>query len=563
MRALTVLGFATLATCLLGACGADDAAPSADDSLDALQLESGARWRAVLRPDGRSASFLARERAALAPDDGTGGVGDDGALAVAAPVELLAAAPAVAEAFLRAWPGLFGAASHSGGLRFVDVAGDGVGGARARFELLADGLPVEGSRAVVVLDGGGRVRAAAGAFQTASRLAAPPSLSSTSAIAAARAYLAERFPAVAFQLDGSADLVATAVAAALRPAWRLTLRSEQPDRTPSLIRRELHIDAATGAVLRDRDGLHGYAVVGSGVGVAGDRRTLDVAVHATSGYALRDETRTPRGIRTFTARGGERLPGVLVTSADPHAWDEDFFGAGAAVDAHAFAGVVYDYLDDVLDRRSIDGRDGAIRLVVHYGDGLANAFWEGRRAVFGDGDASTAPLSAALDVVAHELFHGVTQEDSGLIYEGQSGALNESLSDVFACFVERRAGDGDWTIGEDVVSPPLRDLARPWRTGLPAHMREYVYLPPTPEADMGGVHINSTIPSHAAYLVADRIGLAKTRRIWYRAASVYLTPYAEFAEFAAATRAAAEDLYGGDSDAAGAVDATWRAVGVE
>src|SRR5262249_5965503 len=147
------------------------------------------------------------------------------------------------------------------------------------------------------------------------------------------------------------------------------------------------------------------------------------------------------------------------------------------------------------------------------------------------------------------------------------------LSDVFGCLVEQDRRDGNWTVGEDVAAMPLRDLAYPTRTQNPAHMKDFVHLPLTPENDMGGVHLNSTIPSHAAYLVAvggkfpvavgtvKGIGKAKLREIWWRAATTYLGPRARFADFAEATRAAAEDLYGGGAEV-DAVEAAWHAVGV-
>jgi thermolysin len=278
-------------------------------------------------------------------------------------------------------------------------------------------------------------------------------------------------------------------------------------------------------------------------------------------------------LRTYTASGREALPGKLVTSASPNSWDNGGAAAGAAVDAHAFAAITYDYLASVHARRSIDGADGPLDVVVHWGQGVMNAFWDGKRAVFGDGDGE-GPLAAGLVVVAHVFLHGVTQATSGLVYEGESGALNESLSDVFGTFVELRAGHGNWTIGEGVASTPLRDLARPSRSGLPAHMSQYVRLPLDPDHDMGGVHTNSTIPSHAAYLVAvggtseishvhvTALGVTRTRAIWYRAATIYLHAHGTFADFAAATHAAAEDLYGAHSTAVASVDLAWHAVGV-
>src|SRR5262249_60001375 len=121
-------------------------------------------------------------------------------------------------------------------------------------------------------------------------------------------------------------------------------------------------------------------------------------------------------------------------SLDPDSWDEGVFGAGAAVDAHANAGEVIEYLSATLHRSALDGRGGLVRLVVHAGDRLDNAFWDGRHAVFGDGDGrAMLPLSAGPDGVAHEMFHGGTQSQSHPGYEGEPGALDEALSGAVGC----------------------------------------------------------------------------------------------------------------------------------
>ncbi len=168
------------------------------------------------------------------------------------------------------------------------------------------------------------------------------------------------------------------------------------------------------------------------------------------------------------------------------------------------------------------------------------------------------PLAYGLDVVGHEFTHGITDGTAGLIYEGQSGALNESYSDVFAAMIDR----GNWTLGEQVVkSPPfpapiLRNLQDPSLggrynpnnplagVGQPTTMREYANLPLSRRADNGGVHINSGIPNYVAFLVAQSLGREKTEQIYYRTLTQYLTPDADFGDAARATVRAAQELYG-------------------
>ncbi|MFN3374867.1 MAG: M4 family metallopeptidase, partial [Chloroflexus sp.] len=191
-----------------------------------------------------------------------------------------------------------------------------------------------------------------------------------------------------------------------------------------------------------------------------------------------------------------------------------------------------------------------------------------------DGGRLFKPLPYSLDVIGHEFTHGVIDATAQLIYENQSGALNESYADVFAVMIDR----DDWLIGEDVVkSPPypvnhLRSLADPTlggrynaldplrSVGQPATMKEYANLPNTRRTDNGGVHVNSGIPNHAAYLLAQQIGREKVERIYYRTLTQYLTPSSTFADAAAATARAAADLYG-QTEVAAVRDA-FAAVGI-
>ena len=212
---------------------------------------------------------------------------------------------------------------------------------------------------------------------------------------------------------------------------------------------------------------------------------------------------------------------------------------------------------------------------MHFG----NAFWSGKQLVFGDGEpGKTAPLAGALDVVAHEFTHAVIQASASLGHSGEAGALNEAVSDVFACFVEHQArdGSGNWRIGEDVLLSDgarrhgMRDLADPHSTHDPAHVSEARLV----IDDRGGVHVNSTIAAHAAFLMTeggsdvvssvrvDGIGREEAERIWYRGLTRYLGPWSAFREAAEATVAAARDLHGAGSAEVRSVTAAWQAVGV-
>jgi Zn-dependent metalloprotease len=251
-----------------------------------------------------------------------------------------------------------------------------------------------------------------------------------------------------------------------------------------------------------------------------------------------------------------------------------------AIDAaHDNAGAVYDFYAQVLGRNSIDGNGMQMKSVVHYGKAYNNAYWDGEKMTYGDGDGKMfKPLSLGLDVVGHEMTHGVTEHTAGLAYRNQSGALNESWSDVFGELIEQwsenRAGFGsvdaakgaDWLIGEDVFTPGtagdgLRSMKAPG-TGYkgdpqPGHMKDYKKM----SSDNGGVHYNSGIPNKAAYEVAVRIGSEKLAHIWYTALTDYMKSNTDFDGAAAATLAAATQLYGNGAESQAIVDA-WSAVGI-
>ncbi|WP_375384805.1 M4 family metallopeptidase [uncultured Microbacterium sp.] len=278
----------------------------------------------------------------------------------------------------------------------------------------------------------------------------------------------------------------------------------------------------------------------------------------------------------FDAKGRETLPGTRVRGEDDpptadEAVDEAFDGLGAT----------FDFYSQAYGRNGIDAAGGALEATVHYGRNYDNAFWNGERMVFGDGDGEVfTGFTGSLTVIAHELTHGVTEHEGGLDYSGQSGALNESLSDVFGALVEQYAltqtvEAASWLIGAGIFTPAvqgtaLRSLKAPGtaydddvlgRDPQPAHMDHYVKT----TDDNGGVHINSGIPNHAFYLTASALGGHAWERaglIWYRALTGDLPSSADFATFAAATLKAAGAEYGETSKEAAAVRAGWVGVGV-
>jgi Zn-dependent metalloprotease len=279
--------------------------------------------------------------------------------------------------------------------------------------------------------------------------------------------------------------------------------------------------------------------------------------------------------RIFDAHGTEDLPGDLVrddgTSTEDVAVDEAWDGLGAT---HELFRAVY-------DRASIDDAGMVLDATVHYGRNYDNAFWNGERMVFGDGDDEVfRRMTASVSVIGHELTHGVTQYTAGLAYEGQSGALNESVSDVFGALVEQYAAaqtveQASWLIGyglftDAVEGSAIRSMKAPGTAydddvlgtdPQPDHMDRYIVT----RDDNGGVHLNSGIPNRAFYLTASALGghaWEHAGRIWYDTLTGPLVATASFADFATATTDAATARYGTGSDEAVAVASAWRTVGV-
>jgi len=283
-----------------------------------------------------------------------------------------------------------------------------------------------------------------------------------------------------------------------------------------------------------------------------------------SARQLQDARRT-----IFDARGTERLPGDVVATTEPDGSDE------AVLEAWQGLGHTHDLLRYEFERASIDDDNLELLATVHYGKDYDNAFWDGERMVFGDGDGVVfTRMTRSLSVIGHELAHGVTQYTANLAYSGQSGALNESISDVFGALVEQRSLDqsvaeASWLIGEgiftdEVEGNALRSMKAPGtaydddvlgKDPQPDHMDGYIET----RDDNGGVHLNSGIPNRAFYLVAEALGgnaWDRPGRLWYAAlTSGSLSTTATFAEFAALTVSLAGD------DAA-AVTSAWEGVGV-
>lgn len=307
----------------------------------------------------------------------------------------------------------------------------------------------------------------------------------------------------------------------------------------------------------------GTPVTGTGMGVLGDSKNINL-LQSSSTYYMKDITKPMTGsIKTYNANNRNKLPGTLMTDTDT-TWDSSVQAAG--VDAHYYVGATYDYYYNMFGRNSLDNAGMSLIATVHYGTNYVNAFWNGSQIVFGDGDGVQAvALSGGLDIIAHELTHGVDSYEANLVYQDQSGALSEAFSDIMGTAVEFAVQPNkfDWLVGEDIWTPAidgdaLRSMEDPTLYGDPAHMDDYVYT----TSDNGGVHTNSGIPNKAAYLVGSSIGVEKMARIFYRTLSTYLVSTSNFSDCRAAAIQSAADLYGANGTEYNAVVNAFNAVGI-
>jgi Zn-dependent metalloprotease len=263
--------------------------------------------------------------------------------------------------------------------------------------------------------------------------------------------------------------------------------------------------------------------------------------------------------------------------------------ATAINEAYDGLGTVYDFYWQQFNRNSIDDAGLQLAATVHYGQQYDNAYWNGQQMIFGDGDQVTfTRFTDSYDVVGHELTHGVTQYEAGLIYWGETGALNESISDVFGTLVKQFAygqsvDKADWLIGNNIMEPlpaqhapnavrtAIRSMAAPGTAYMndpvlgtdpqPAHMNNYVRT----MQDNGGVHTNSGIPNHAFYLAATSLGgnaWETVGPVWYQTLkSPALSKTAKFQDFAALSVETASAL-DASGNSAQAVATAWSQVGI-
>ncbi len=474
----------------------------------------------------------------------------------------------------------------------TDALEDSTGATHVRLARTYDGLRVVGGDLVVHRNASGDFLGSSQTLEKALTLSTAPRVSKARALALLKTNKDK---------SGTPELVVDATAATPRLAWIVTRTGTQKDGTPS--RLETYVDAKTGKTIRSEQRIQ--TIDGDGQSLYGGTVPLNLTQTGSS-YQLKDASRGG----TYTVDVNNKTDaallcpllgigcatGAILTSTDTH------FGNGstssresAAVDAQYGTDMTWDYYKATFGRDGIFGTGAGSFNRVHYGKNYVNAFWDGEKMTYGDGNGTTYGPLTSLDVAGHEMSHGVTENTAGLTYSGESGGLNEATSDIFGTMVEFYANNandvGDYRIGEEIYVNESGELRRMWAQSADGYSFDCYPGAFSPTNQYHDPHFTSGVTNHFFYLLAEGtnpggglpasktcnagdtriatgngsltgIGKAKAAAIWYDALTNRMTSNTSFPGARAATLASAAALYGNGSAEYNAVAAAWSAVKV-
>lgn len=357
---------------------------------------------------------------------------------------------------------------------------------------------------------------------------------------------------------------------ALKLGWKFNIYASEP-----LSRQLIYVDANTGEILFTNDLIHHADAHGTAATkYSGTQNIVTDSLSPTS-YRLRESSRG-NGIITLNLQNStSHGAAVDFTDTDNHWNNVNANQDEVATDAHWGAEMTYDYYDSIHSRNSIDGNGFTLYSYVHYNTNYANAFWDGQRMTYGDGNSTISPLTT-LDIAGHEISHGLTTNTANLVYQNEPGALNESFSDIFGTAVEffAKPSSANWTIGEQIGSN-FRSMSDPNSRNDPdTYLGNHWY---SGTADNGGVHTNSGVQNKWFHLLSvggsgtndnndnytvSGIGIVKAAKIAFRNLTIYLTATSNYADARFYAIKSAVDLYGACSPEVAATTNAWYAVGV-
>lgn len=354
--------------------------------------------------------------------------------------------------------------------------------------------------------------------------------------------------------------------------WRLCYKFDVYAQNP-LSREDIYVDAENGEVIFRSNKIHTIDRPGSAHTRYSWIQDI-VADSSNNEYYLRESGRG-NGVETYNMLNGTSYGAAADFVDDDNFWDTlDVPMLVGGTDAHWGAEMTYDYFLQQHGRSSYDGQGALLLSYVNYGNGFANAFWDGSRMTYGGGAGNALPFSV-LDVCGHEFAHGLTSNTAGLIYQDESGALNESFSDIFGVAIDHFALPNafNWEIGEQIGG--IRDMSNPGAFGDPDTYQAGLWY--TGTFDNGGVHINSGVQNYWFHLLSvggtgtndlgnnfsvSGIGIDSAAAIAFRNLTVYLTPFNEYPDARFYAIQSAIDIFGACSPQVKSTMNAWHAVGI-
>lgn len=471
---------------------------------------------------------------------------------------------------------------------------DNIGFVHQRYQQYYEGFPVEGG-VYILHSKDGYVQSANGVFFKGITAASSPVLSEAMALQKALDYV--HAAVYKWQIPEEEHHIREEkndVSATYFPKGTLVLAAKDRNYAPEnfklsykfdiyahqpLSRQYVFVDAVNGDIILTNDRIHHIDSTGTAVTKFSGNRTIKADYVSPGNFRLRETARC--GIRTYNLQTGTNYSAAIDFTDTDNYWNNvNAQKDEVATDAHWGSEVTYDFYKGNFNRDSYDNMNSNLLSYVHYSTNYVNAFWDGTRMTYGDGNLGSGfhPLTC-LDVIGHEITHGVTEYTADLVYSYEPGALNESFSDIFGKAIEyaNKASTFTWIIGKEITTSGngIRNMQNPNIHGDPdTYLGTNWY---TGTGDNGGVHTNSGVQNYWFYLLCQGgsgtndvgnafnvtgIGFIKAQNIAYRNLSVYLTTTSEYADARFYAIQAAIDLYGACSPEHESVTRAWYAVNV-
>lgn len=449
---------------------------------------------------------------------------------------------------------------------------DNLGFIHYRYQVTYQNLPVDGY-VYFVHTKDGKVISANGDFSKSNiNINVNNTISQTGALQKAKTYFnAEQYK---WEFDNTfeqpeGNLVLVPISNSYSLAYKFDIYSVKPFR-----REYVYVSATDGKILKTVNRIHTANVAGSAATKYNGTRQI-MADSYSGSYRLRENGNRGQGIETYDLNQSTSTGSAVDFTDSDNYWNTIANQDDAAYDAHFGAEATYDYLYSKFGRNSIDNMGFLLRSYVHYDMNYVNAFWDGQVMTYGDGDGYSYTALTSLDIVAHEITHGLTEFTANLEYSSESGALNESFSDIFGITIDffNNPASGNWLIGDQISSTgdAFRNMSNPNQFQNP-DTYQGLYWDPYEE-----VHCNSGVQNYWYYMICNGgtgvndngesfsvsgIGMDKAAQVAFRNLTVYLSQYSNYADARNYSIQAATDLFGACSDEVIAVTNAWHAVGV-